>query len=199
MDCRLFGAKPLSEPTLVYWLLDPWEHISIKFEEKTTLYMQSNAFKMSSVKWRPSHPGLNVLSHRHLLEWGSLNKFSPFCYFSDFSRLSQRWLPIEYHVHIWQVSSQLCFDGTVKYESDLKNLTCIYCKVIFFSTEKLANRFVEATWKKSTGNLILVWISEHMPSKVWDEITYPFPNFLGMDKEFTPHFKMDVIIYPWWD
>ena len=25
--------------------------------------------------------------------------------------------------------------------------------------------------------LILIWISNHMPSKVWDEITYPFPKF----------------------
>ena len=32
--------------------------------------------------------------------------------------------------------------------------------------------------------LLLTWISNHMPSKVWDEIAYPFPNFnwsLGMD------------------
>ena len=25
--------------------------------------------------------------------------------------------------------------------------------------------------------LILTWISNHMPRKVWDETTYPFPNF----------------------
>ena len=25
--------------------------------------------------------------------------------------------------------------------------------------------------------LIQVWISNRMPSKMWDEITYPFPNF----------------------
>ena len=28
-------------------------------------------------------------------------------------------------------------------------------------------------------SLIPVWISNHMPCKVWDEITYPFPNFNG--------------------
>ena len=27
--------------------------------------------------------------------------------------------------------------------------------------------------------LIPAWISNHMPSKVWDEITYPLPNFNG--------------------
>ena len=30
----------------------------------------------------------------------------------------------------------------------------------------------ESTW-------ILAWSSNHMPSKMWDEITYPFPNFNG--------------------
>ena len=46
--------------------------------------------------------------------------------------------------------------------------------------------------------------SNYMPSKVLDEITYPFPNFNGATVEvwesisnFTPHFIMDVIIYPW--
>ena len=27
--------------------------------------------------------------------------------------------------------------------------------------------------------LIPAWISNRMPSKVWDETTYPFPNFNG--------------------
>ena len=30
MYCRLFGAKPLSEPMLEYWQLDPWEQTSVK-------------------------------------------------------------------------------------------------------------------------------------------------------------------------
>ena len=28
--------------------------------------------------------------------------------------------------------------------------------------------------------LIPAWISNHMPSKEWDEITYPFPNLIGL-------------------
>ena len=32
MACRLFGAKPLSQPTLGYCQVDSWEHISVKFE-----------------------------------------------------------------------------------------------------------------------------------------------------------------------
>ena len=47
-----------------------------------------------------------------------------------------------------------------------------------------------------------------MPSKVWDEITYAFPNFNGATVEvwelisnFIPHFEMDVdlIACPCWD
>ena len=50
------------------------------------------------------------------------------------------------------------------------------------------------------------WISNHMSNEVWDEITYPFPNFNGCTVEvwewksnFIPHFIMDVITYPCWD
>ena len=46
----------------------------------------------------------------------------------------------------------------------------------------------------------------HLPSKVWDEITYPLQNLNGEAVEvlewisnFTPHFIMDVITYPCWD
>ena len=45
-----------------------------------------------------------------------------------------------------------------------------------------------------------------MPSKVCDEITYPIRNLNGAAVEdwgwisnFTQHFIMDVITYPWWD
>ena len=34
MACRLFGAKPLYEPMLVYSQLSPYEHISATFEQK---------------------------------------------------------------------------------------------------------------------------------------------------------------------
>ena len=31
--------------------------------------------------------------------------------------------------------------------------------------------------------LIPAWIRNHMPSKMWDEITYPLPNFNGFTVE----------------
>ena len=38
------------------------------------------------------------------------------------------------------------------------------------------NNSVPFYWHRIT--LILVWISNHMPSKMWDENSYPFPNFM---------------------
>ena len=45
-----------------------------------------------------------------------------------------------------------------------------------------------------------------MPSKIWDEITYPFLNFNGATVEvkewisnFIPHLTGHVITYPCWD
>ena len=46
----------------------------------------------------------------------------------------------------------------------------------------------------------------HMLSKVWGEITYPFINFNGATLEtkewisnVNPHFTEHVITYPYWD
>ena len=48
------------------------------------------------------------------------------------------------------------------------------------------------------------WISSHMPSKVWDEITHPFANFNGANLEvwewtnnFSSHYIVNVITCPW--
>ena len=55
-------------------------------------------------------------------------------------------------------------------------------------------------------NYIPAWISNHMPSKVWEQIIYSFPNFSVSNIEiwewisnFIPHFIMNVITYPHWD
>ena len=49
-------------------------------------------------------------------------------------------------------------------------------------------------------------VSNHRPSKMWEEITYPFPNFNSATVEvwewissFIPHILMSVITYPCWD
>ena len=53
--------------------------------------------------------------------------------------------------------------------------------------------------------LIPAWISNHMPSKTWDEITFPFRISAVQSLKFEnwfnviPHFMMDLITYPCWD
>ena len=54
-------------------------------------------------------------------------------------------------------------------------------------------------------SLIPAWMSNHMSSKAWDEITYPFPNINGCAidvwkwiKYIVPYFIMDVITYTCW-
>ena len=54
--------------------------------------------------------------------------------------------------------------------------------------------------------LIPTWRSNDMPHKVWDEITYPFPNVNGTTVEFwvwirnfIPHFTSHLVTYPCWD
>ena len=53
---------------------------------------------------------------------------------------------------------------------------------------------------------IPTWLNNHIPSKVLDKISYPFPNFIGRTVEVcgwiinsTLEFKMDAITYPCWD
>ena len=50
----------------------------------------------------------SLLSNR----WGLLNQFILFHFFHSFSGLSKHYLPIEYHIHIWQVSLQLSCSDT---------------------------------------------------------------------------------------
>ena len=54
--------------------------------------------------------------------------------------------------------------------------------------------------------LIPAWMTNYTHYKVWDEITYPFPNFNGCTVEvwewissLIPHFTVHVITYSCWD
>ena len=62
-------------------------------------------------------------------------------------------------------------------------------------------------WKKTENsnecNLVGAWISNHTPSRVWDEINYPFPNFNSCTfvvwewiSNVILHFIIGVITYP---
>ena len=57
LACRLFGAKPLSEPVLEYCEFDPWEQTSVKFYSKFKNFIEENAFenvvcKMAAILFR---------------------------------------------------------------------------------------------------------------------------------------------------
>ena len=45
MVCRLFGAKPLSEPMLEYCQFDPWQQASMKFQQKFNTFIHVNAYE----------------------------------------------------------------------------------------------------------------------------------------------------------
>ena len=56
------------------------------------------------------------------------------------------------------------------------------------------------------GPHLPTWISNYIHHKVWNEITYPFPNFNGCIVEvwewisnFIPHLTGHVVTYPWSD
>ena len=62
MACRLFGAKPLPEPMLVYCQLDSWEQVSVKFEsEFYHFHSRKCIWKCLLPKWWPSCPGRDEL------------------------------------------------------------------------------------------------------------------------------------------
>ena len=61
------------------------------------------------------------------------------------------------------------------------------------------------------GLLLLTWLNlnasiNHMLGEVWNEITYPFPNFNSGTVEawewltnFIPHIIKDIVVYPYLD
>ena len=64
MDCRLFGAKPLSKPTPGYCQLDPQEQTSAKFFIKIKNFSITKMYlNISSAKWQPFCPEGDELSH----------------------------------------------------------------------------------------------------------------------------------------
>ena len=84
MACRLFDAEPLPEQMLIYCQLDPWEQVSVKFNQNFCLSYKKMHFKMPSAKmaailsrgrWvnilRPRQMAATSWRHfqMHFLEW----------------------------------------------------------------------------------------------------------------------------------
>ena len=71
------------------------------------------------------------------LGWGLLSQLLLFYYFSHFSESSKHLLPIEYHINIWPVSSQLSCGDTCQICMWFKE-SKYFCKI--YQHEELMNR-----------------------------------------------------------
>ena len=60
MACRLLGAKPLSEPMLPYYQLDPKEYISVKFYSK---FKKIQKFSLKKMQMKMSSADLPTITH----------------------------------------------------------------------------------------------------------------------------------------
>ena len=65
--------------------------------------------------------------------WGLLSQFPSFRYFLNFLALSEYTLAIEYHVYIWQVSSQLSCGGTCEICTWFKEYKRYFCQIENFA------------------------------------------------------------------
>ena len=105
MACRLFGAKPLSKPMLVYchvnWMLRnkcQWNFL-IQIQKFSFIKMH---LKVSSAKWWPFCSGLSVLI------WLVVNVKQ------DLSQVAAIWSPWRRWCHtLWEVNKQM-FNPTKK-------------------------------------------------------------------------------------
>ena len=79
-------------------------------------------------------------------------------------------------------------------ENAFENVVCVMAAILSIG---------EWVTSETTCALIPAWISNYIYCKVWDEFTYPFPNFNSCSwkwiSNFIPHFTGLLNIYPCWD
>ena len=84
-----------------------------------------------------------------------------------------------YTIHSWNIQH-------TSYKDELCNTRGQFINIIYknncevFSDKMstvVGNTEIWGTFRWYGSTLILAWISNPIPSKVWDEITYQFPNF----------------------
>ena len=91
-----------------------------------------------------------------------------------------------------------------------KKIMCDISLCIFFvvpcCVELIMLSWVTEVWTISSITLTPVWISKYIHYKMWDEITYPFPNLISAIVDvwewiinFVTHSTTNVLTYPCWD
>ena len=116
---------------------------------------------------------------------------------------------IKYNTIICETAIFDC--NVVKFALQIRGNQCVLYAITYFVYIETSREIRNSSTEDDTQvalrlSLISAGISNHMPSKVWDEISYPFSNFNGSTVEvwewicnFTPHYIMDVITNPCWD
>ena len=190
MTCWPYGAKPLSEPMPGYCSLDSWEQISANQNQNTTVFIQENGLENivcqmvaplswpQCAQWLMEYTGGNPITYLHSRKvwdekWG--------CYLI-INVLSIVYCLINQHCH------------TVTHDA------------IRYQAGDNIDSSSTVTWGHFSymdSTSIPPWISNYIQYNMWDEITYPFPNFNGATVEvwewisdFIPHFNGRVIMYP---
>ena len=76
---------------------------------------------------------------------------------------------------MWQVLLQLSCNCNIP---DIEMKVLIVLKSLENrGRDWLSNSTPVAPFTNMAQFFIPAWVSNHMPNKLWDEITYPFPNF----------------------
>ena len=104
-------------------------------------------------------PGLHLSPYNqgwHRLGWGLLSQLSPFRYFPNFSELSKYWLPMECHIHTWQMSPQLSCGDICQIWMWFKNSNICICK-----KEKFLNGEI--------NGVLVIPTHDQLPEDIWIE------------------------------
>ena len=95
--------------------------------------------------------------------------------------------------------------------NDVKYVSCIYemGALVMNAPQDISGAWLESLcgpFYLHELTLIPVWMNNYIHYKVWDGITYPFPNVNGAAlnvwewvSTFIPHFTGYVITYPCWN
>ena len=159
MACRLVGAKPLSEPNAGILLIWPlWTNFSDIFIRIQSFSFQKMNLKMSSAKWRPSCPGLNVLTSALKTLYDRMDISGRYCrIWSD---------PNKVFVHYGTIISWSCHNGPkfCYYRAQIDKIVPIAC-IVSITALPVSRAFVELCF------LGRIWHSKFERFIVFDHCT----------------------------